>query len=608
MAIFGFGKKDDENETGTFVRKTNLTRALSEDNMTRDDEEFRESEINKDEFIKNASALSSAIKELEIDDIEEDTNKEEVTKESVDSESFDLDFGSDDDFDEARLKELRDKIFESAKIDLKIAEKSPATEVPTPQVEAKKEEEKKEFSMISILATSRPLEIAFDLSCRYLDDKYYKLDILSNNFDLESLVKSNPRMKYLDVSNCELVTDFSKIANLTELEGLDLSGCRNINDFSFLGNLKQLKVLNLGDTNIESFKNFPAFPNLEVLNVKMNRIRNLSGLESCRNLHDLILWGCTSLEDISVVRMFSELRLLDLDACRLVKDIFPISNLNKLMYLNLNDTRVEDLKSIKNLSNLEIFTMDFCPVAMSEQNLTYFENLTKMKFLGLSNRMIRNLYYFRNMTQLADLELGGNAISDLSPLENLTELQVLNLNSNPSLVDISPLYRMKKLKKLHVSGLKAGKEIAIAMLIEDISVVKELSSLEVFESNYNKKIKDISPLQYCGKLEEAHFNDCFRIADVTPLRFCSKLKELNIENCTQIRDVSFVKYFRDLETLNIAKTSVDRMLISDLSTLVELKGVKDTDGTLPIHKSIVGSIKYRKKITKISKKVLKESK
>ncbi len=467
-------------------------------------------------------------------------------------------------------------------------------------------EEKKEFSTIMSLAISRPIAVAYDLKDRYEKEPFERLDIHANNQDLINYVNERPNTKYLDASDCQSITDYSIISRLNDLEELDLSGSPNLSDVSFLNNLKSLRVLNLGATAIESLEGFPTLPNLEVLNLKMNRIKNLSGIESCPNVHELVLWGCTSLDHIDELADFTELRALDLDSCNALRNINSVVNMKKLSYLNLNFTRIEDLSPIRNLTNLEIFTMDFCPLALSEQNLACFDNLVKMKFLGLRNRVIRNLEHFRNMTEMAELELSGNAINDLRPLENMTKLQILNLSTNPSLTDLSPLHKMKKLKKLIVSGAKSGKTITVAMLIEDISVVKELDSLEVFESNFNKKLKDISPLQYCQKLEEVDFNDCFGIADVMPLRFCKNLKEIYLENCTQVRDLSFVKYLTKLEKITLAKTSAERLLISDWTTLLDLKDLKDGDGTLPIHKAIINSIKFRKKISKIAKKTIKE--
>ena len=483
----------------------------------------------------------------------------------------------------------------------------PASQLQVQPKNDNKEEVKKELSTIIEFATTRAIETTYDLTNRFLDGEIERLDIYATNQDLVNLTQNKPNITHLDMSNCQLITDFTPLSKLTKLEELDISGCYNLLDMTYCSNLQKLRVLNLSNTGINDISLLPTINSLEVLNLKMTKIKNLIGIDKkFPKLHDLVLWGCGGIEDIEPISNLKELRVLDLEYCISLKHIKPVANLKKLIFLNLNFNKIEDLSPIQNLTKLQIFTMDFCSLALSEKNLTYFENLVNMKFLALRNRMIRNLHYFRNMTKLVDLELAGNAIQDLKPLENMTEMQKLNLSTNPSLKDLSPLHNMKKLKKLLINGAKSGKSITIPMNITDISIVKELPSLEVIESNFNQKIKDISPLQYCPKLEEAHFNDCFGIQDATPLRFCKGLAEVHFDNCTQIKDLSFMKYMKKLMFFTVAKTSCDRMLLSDLITNTGIKGVRDSGGSLPIHKAIIDVIKFRAGMLKITRKAIKE--
>ena len=251
--------------------------------------------------------------------------------------------------------------------------------------------------------------------------------------------------------------------------------------------------------------------------------------------------------------------------------------------------------------------MDYCPLVMTEKNLTYFEDLTKMIFLDLRNRMIRNLHYFRNMTNMARLELASNSISDLSPLENMTKMKKINLSVNTNLIDISPLYKMEGLTDLILNGAKVkGGSISMCMKIEDFSVVKHFPKLEVIESTYNEKIKDVSALQYCGELLEAYFSNCMQLKDITALRFCKKIYQLEIENCTQIKDISFLKYCNNLRFLIIGKSSIDRLQISDLMANDSMILFIDGSGTAPVHKIFTrDNWKMKTKIAKVARKYIK---
>ena len=596
----GKDKKDDEDEEDFGDKRL--------EDILHIDDEFNDI----DDFI-SATSFKDDDKALKNKDISFKINgKEDLKNMPEDVKKFIDNMGLMDKNNEIKVSEktatdfLKEEQQEEKQAEAKKEE--PKKEEPKKE-DVKKDvpQEEKEFSIITSLATTRPIEVAFDLGeDRYLKEPSERLDIHAKDSDLDELLATKPNIKYLDMSDCNELTDYTRIGKFTELEELDMSSIPSLTDVSFLEPLRKLRVLNLSETGLETLENFPDLPNLQVLSLKMNRFRNLNGIESCTTLHDLILWGCTNLENIDAVENFTELRCIDLDSCNPLRNISPIANLTKLVYLNLNFTRIEDLEPIKDLVNLQVFTMDFCPMALSEQNMKYFEKLTKMKFLGLRNRLIRNLTPFKNMKQLAELELGGNAINDLTPLEDMTEMQVLNLSANPSLTDLSPLHNMKKLKKLLISGIKSGKTITIAMLIEDLSVLENMPNLEILESNFNKKLRDISPIRFCKKLVQIHLKDCFGISDVTPLRFCKELKEIYFENDTQIRDISFVKYCTKLEKINIAKSSADRLSLSNWTRLLKLVDLKDGDGTLPIHKAVLNSVKFRKKISKIAVKVVKD--
>ncbi len=63
--------------------------------------------------------------------------------------------------------------------------------------------------------------------------------------------------------------------------------------------MDDLVILNVGITGIKNLNNFPYLPKLKVLNLKMNHIKNLYGLEKQTELTDIILWG-SDIDDIEI--------------------------------------------------------------------------------------------------------------------------------------------------------------------------------------------------------------------------------------------------------------------------------------------------------------------
>ncbi len=620
MGIFGFKKKDE-----VLTPKTSVVRDLKNSNVEGEFDEIHMQKMRQSKIMETAPTTSIASKTqddfgesilLDLDGLSLPNNRN--TKTLSDFE-LDIDDKIKDIFNENKIG-----LNSSVKTENVINEPQPKKEekvnletikpvevkISQPQQvgEVKKE---KTISNIAVLAMSRPSSVAFDLGDDvFVDDNYevVKFDIWGTHSDLAKLVNSNPDIKYLDISDAKNITDFSILSKLKKLKHLDISGNKTIKDVSFLSDLTQLTILNIAITGIDTLVNFPYFPNLKVLNLKMNKIKNLKGLEKYTSLHDLVLWG-TDIDDIGVLSTFTELRTLDFDNCPALKDFSPISKLSHLMFLNLSSVKMSDLSFLKNLTNMEVLVMDSVSGMLSEANLSNLDNLTKMKFLCMKNMTLRDLSHFKNMRQLTFLDIAGNSITDLSPLENLVEIDNLILSNNLGLTDLSPLHKMSKMSKLKVNGVgKVKNDMGLSttsMSISDISVIKNMPNLGVFESNNNNKIKDISPIQYCTKLKEAHFKNCMLLSDVTPLRFCKSLEELSLDNDSQIKDISFLKYLTSLIQVSIVSTNIDPLILSNLTNLLSLGVWGFGTGSHPMYNPNAASSKFRKTLLKSIKASLK---
>lgn len=629
MSIFGFKKKDE-----VLTPKTSVVRDLRNSNGEGefgeiDMQKMRQSKImdavpttstmsKTEDKIKPIDDTQGSLKEFEesvLLDLGGPVLQDSKSRKTLSDYNIDLEdvnkmsLGSgakiEDVFNEFKPKKEEKENLEMAKpVDVKISQPPKVSEV-------KKE---RTISNIAVLAMPRPPSVAFDLGDDvFVDDGYevVKFDIWGTDSDLAKLVNSNPDIKYLDISDSKNITDFSVLSKLKKLKHLDISGNKIIKDISFLSGLTQLTVLNIAITGIDTLVNFPFFPNLKVLNLKMNKIKSLKGLEKITSLHDLTLWG-SDVDDISILSTFTELRALDFDNCSALKDFSPISRLPYLMFLNLSSIKISDLSFLKNLTNMEVLILDSVSGMLSEVSLANLDGLTKMKFLCIKNMTLRNLSHFKNMKQLTFLDISGNSIVDLSPLEDLVEIDNLILSNNLGLTNLSPLHKMSKMSKLKINGVgKVKNDMGLSttsMSISDISVIKNMPNLGVFESNNNNKIKDISPIQYCTKLKEAHFKNCMLLSDVTPLRFCKSLEELYLDNDSQIKDISFLKYLTSLTQVSIVSTNIDPLILSNLTNLLSLGVWGFGTGSHPMYNPNAASSKFRKTLLKSIKVSLKDNK
>jgi Leucine-rich repeat (LRR) protein len=447
------------------------------------------------------------------------------------------------------------------------------------------------ISSILKLTSSFSSENLDYLTCLYVND-IVKVDILSNDDDLANIVATNSKLKYLDISDCKNITNFSIIANLNEIEQLDLSNCE-LTDFSFLLKLKKIKVLNFTNTRIEDLSVLKEMSSLEVLSLKFTKIKTLSGIENCTELKEISLSGCVNLRNIVSLSACPELRALNLSACSLVKDITFFKTTNKIMFLNLNWTTIEEISPVIHLSNLVFFTMDFCKIVLTDNSLTSFSNLKNLKYLCLRNRGIRNVSFLQKLTSLLYLDISGNMFSDISPLLNLIELRELNISANIGVTNIEPLKNMDKMENLNISGLTV-----MPMMISNIDVLSNMPNLKIIKASHNKKIKDIYVLSTNTKIEEVYFDYCISIADLTPLRFCPNIKQISFEGDPMIKYYSFLRT-TNVSKLNLQKTTIDQIYMSGFtSSFPEFKVDPKPDAILQI---INECMKFNKKLSSIIK-------
>ena len=179
------------------------------------------------------------------------------------------------------------------------------------------------------------------------------------------------------------------------------------------------------------------------LDATQRGIKNIKGLEYCKNLKELWLGG-NNISDISPLSNLTDLRWVGLWGNN-ISDISPLSNLTDLTQLHIQNNNISDISALSNLTNLEL--------------------------LELYNNNISDISALSNLTNLLKLWLGHNNISNISPLSYLTNLKELSLWNN-KISDISPL--------IENSGINKGDIVDISYnplnLISIETYVPELES------------------------------------------------------------------------------------------------------------------------------------
>ena len=155
--------------------------------------------------------------------------------------------------------------------------------------------------------------------------------------------------------------------------------------------------------------------------------------------------------------------------------------------LGLEDGEVMTAEMAATIKTLTITGGD-----MLHGSLRGLEYCTGLESLTLENGQVEDLKYLKELSNLKELHLAGNNITDLSTIAGLTKLEVLDVSENSGLADLATLgSAATSLKELNVSNTSVVNLGAL-----DSAVAGNLTKL----SANGNSIKDISSVAAMTKL------------------------------------------------------------------------------------------------------------
>ena len=197
--------------------------------------------------------------------------------------------------------------------------------------------------------------------------------------------------------------------------------------------------------------------------------------------------GDVNIENLYPLSELSELRFLDCSNTK-VSDINPIRNLNKIKELNISGTDVTDISNLKYANVVQVFKADNTPIS-DISVVSFFKDLNN---LSLANTKVSDINPLAVCINLTTLNLSGTQITDLAPLTNLLNLYDLDISNTP-VSDISPLHALVNLHFLNIEGTH----------VTDLAPLNNLDGLN--EINFsNTKISDLMPLDKMSRLSKIY--------------------------------------------------------------------------------------------------------
>lgn len=354
----------------------------------------------------------------------------------------------------------------------------------------------------------------------------------------------------LDLGNCGIVGEVPvEIGELEHLETL------------ILGN--EHKVINYEPWGVERYEEKPTGTPSSPFNP--NRIWRLpDSFGNMNSLRELVLSG-TDIQDLYPISKLWTLEYLDISNTR-VSDLFPIRNAHRLLCLDVSSSLVEDITSLSGLN--EIYNLDLGWNALHRpESLFQIRNLESLRanFEGIEptwehqfssniQHLVvegidsQNFSFVESAGWLLELKINGLEIGYLDFLSSLTNLKYLDVSSN----EIRSIYPLRELETLSHLILRNNP-------ITNLSVLKSLEGLTALDLS-TTGIQTLKSLEGCSKLTDLNISNT-PIKSIRSLEKLKRLRFLDVSN-TQIKSIKSLSKCTQLTQLNLSNTGV-----SDLSPL-----------------------------------------
>jgi Leucine-rich repeat (LRR) protein len=153
--------------------------------------------------------------------------------------------------------------------------------------------------------------------------------------------------------------------DLKQLKYLDLASDK-LTDISSLPKSSPFNYITFRSNQITDISPLKHYPTLTRLTLNYNNVSDLSALRNCKLLKRLDA-DRNDITDLSPISGLTKLESLALKRNRRLVDISPIVGLTNLRSLIIVETKVSDIKFLKNLKKLERLALNDCPNISKEQ-------------------------------------------------------------------------------------------------------------------------------------------------------------------------------------------------------------------------------------------------
>ena len=382
------------------------------------------------------------------------------------------------------------------------------------------------------------------------------------------LIDDDFNIKYIDKFGNEYgdnltkkeLTDETKIRFASENFEKYVSKISGIetNDLKFKW-MKNQKSLKINDASITNLYDLVFFPNLTLLEIDDLTLKNLDGIENCKNLE--VIYFYSIVDDLSKVEY--------------------LKNLNTIYITNLQNFD-NAIDSLKGLEKLKILSMSGNITVKSMKRIEELNN--SLVYIALSNVGIEKIEGLKKFTNLKSITLTNNNIKDITPIADIASINNITglyLDSNKNISGNRSDYTKKELEKINKIGEILDRDGEIILGVEQFGLFtnyknvklsyKGLTSLEMFEGMTNLNKLDLAG-NYITLEDEKSQNI---------LKSMKNLRSLNLFQNRKLANIKPINELSSLTNLNLSSTGTFNLAdIEDILSNVSLSVDNSTFQTI----------------------------
>jgi hypothetical protein len=202
-------------------------------------------------------------------------------------------------------------------------------------------------------------------------------------------------------------------------------------------------ALRLSWSDLDRMDAAAAFTELRILDLSLNQISEIQGLQEAQKLEKLILVN-NKIKEPKGLDACIALKTLELPANELTT-MPDISNMPHLERLVLGNNRIQSIKNFKGGEKLSHLDLSLNKLT----SLAGLPNLPDLTYLGLEGNQLTTLEGLGELPRLRTVRLSNNHLESVDPLAALPVLESVDLKSNK--ITVLPDFK-HKMARLEIEG------------------------------------------------------------------------------------------------------------------------------------------------------------